>query len=202
MDAYEGLGNLLASQNDPQGAREAYEQGLRDGSAIAAYRVGLIHYEAGDLVAARKAWEAGMDIGGPKPSSKGGYVIEKGEDLGVGLCALQLGNLLYAEGDKPGAILAWKLAALRGSAQAAYNLGAEAFRDDDAEEAIRSWRFGTKLGSGPSAHALGLLFTARGDTENARQAFKMAVELGDSNAIALLQMLDEPSASNEHASST
>ncbi|MFL5830032.1 MAG: peptidoglycan-binding protein [Solirubrobacteraceae bacterium] len=153
-------------------AETAYRVDASLGDADAAFRLGVLLEERGDLAGARGAYEA---------------ADERGHTGG----ASNLGVLLAEAGDLAGAAAAYRRADERGDANAAFNLGVMSEQEGDTTGACAAYRRADQRGHAEAAANLGVLLEQMGDVAGAKAAYGRARQRGDANGAVNLGMLLE-----------
>jgi peptidoglycan hydrolase-like protein with peptidoglycan-binding domain len=145
-------------QNDPAGARAAYERADEAGHGGAACNLGVMMELDGDVRGARAAYER---------------ADQRGDANG----AFNLGCLLDEEGDAEGARDAYERADQRGHAKAATNLGVALERSGETDGARAAYERAAERGDPYGAVNLFALLEEVGDQPAARAAYQRAERL-------------------------
>ena len=186
----------------PENAREAFERGLELGNGDAAFNLGVLLVEQGDLAGGVTAYEHAIAMGdGSAACNLGSLLKEQGHyagavtawecgmELGEGAAALNLGFLLKEQGDTAGAVRVYERGIEMGNGDAAMNLGVLLKEQGDSAGAVRSYERGIELGEGRAAVNLGLLLEEQGDDAGAVSAYERGIALGEGFAAIGLGML-------------
>jgi tetratricopeptide (TPR) repeat protein len=120
LDRLLGVGNKQVEGNDPNGAAESFATAAELGDADAAFNLGLLHAEAGEIEAAMSAWWLAVRLGSAQAGTN-------------------LGAYLLAAGDREAAMEAFTFAAGRGDLDADYNIGLLLLDSGRQTEAARAW---------------------------------------------------------------
>jgi len=181
---------LTAIESDPErgltlGFR-AYEQGQKESAvqafriastitAMAAFNLGVLLAEQGDVPGARAAYQVAIDSGDADAAPEAG---------------VNLGALLAEQGDVEGARAVYQVTVDSGHAdaapKAAVNLGVLLAEEGDVPGARAAYQVAVDSGDAeaapPAALGLGVLLAEEGDVPGARAAYQVAVDSGDAAA--------------------
>jgi peptidoglycan hydrolase-like protein with peptidoglycan-binding domain/TPR repeat protein len=186
-------------EGHPENSAEEPEAGA------AAYRLGLLLLQDGNLVGAEDAFRRADERGHPDAAFELGVLLMREGDRAAAKQALRradergdsgasfdLGVLLAEEGDHAGAKEAFRRAEERGHPDAAFNLGALLVQDGDLSGAEDSFRRADQSGDAGAACNLGVLLEQRGDSAGAKEAYRRADERGNAvGAYNLGALLEE-----------
>jgi peptidoglycan hydrolase-like protein with peptidoglycan-binding domain/TPR repeat protein len=173
-------------------------------AGAAAFRLGLLLAQDGNLVGAEDAFRRADDRGHPAaPFELGVLLAQEGDragaveafrradDRGHSTAAFNLGVVLAEEGDRAGAKEAFRRADERGHPDAAFDVGVLLFEDGDLAGAEDAFRRADQRGDAGAACNLGVLLERRGDKAAAKEAYRRAdsrgVPTGSCNLGALLE---------------
>ncbi|MGI9116945.1 MAG: hypothetical protein ACR2JV_04850 [Gaiellales bacterium] len=109
--------------------------------------------------------------------------IERGAELGDGVCLFLLGDHHERDGRMAEARDCWQRGAATGDTDSMHSLGLAAFRDDDHEQAKAWWQQAADAGHGTAAYNLSLLASEDGDLDAERAWRDRAIELGNADAM-------------------
>jgi len=158
------------TQNDPAAAETAHRRAAEQGDTTAAFNLGVLLHQKGDLDGAEAAYR-------------------RADKQGDARAAFNLGVLLQARGDLDGAEAAYRRAEQRGEAAGACNLGALLQRRDDVDGAEAAYRRAEEQGDTRAALFLAMLLQRRGDVDGAEAAYRRADGHGDARAAFYLGVL-------------
>ena len=178
----------------------AYERAEQRGDPDAAFNLGVLLYETGDLDGANAAWRRGCQPRActssrepPLPVSSSPRVsrtaersgprrrdclefeelsYRRADESGTGSGAFNLGATLHQQGDTAGALAAYGRAERRGDPDAAFNLGVLLYETGDLAGAEAAWRRSAGRGHARAAENLDFLLRHRHELETAGVAGK------------------------------
>ncbi|MEN3540798.1 tetratricopeptide repeat protein [Microbispora sp. ZYX-F-249] len=189
-------------------ARKAATSADPDEAASAAFNLGVLLAEQGDVEGARAAYQDAIDSGhpdhAPKSAVNTGVLLKQQGDVDGARAAYQraidsghpdyapaaavnLGNLLKQQGDVDGARAAYQRAINSGNPDqapiAAFNLGVLLAEQGDVEAARAAYQHAIDSGHPDHAPAaavnLGNLLKQQGDVDGARAAYQRAINSGN-----------------------
>jgi len=162
-----------------------------DHVGAAAFRLGLLLVQDGNLVGAEDAFRRADERGHPAAAFELGVLLmnegdrdgakeafRRGDTRGNSAAPFNLAVLLAEEGDHSGAKEAFRRAEERGHPDAAFNLGALLVQEGDLAGAEDSFRRADRSGDAGAACNLGVLLEQRGDQAGAKEAYRRADERG------------------------
>jgi tetratricopeptide (TPR) repeat protein len=161
------------TRGEPGAATTAWQRvidsGHPDVAPMAAFGLGVLLKEQGDLAGARAAWQRGIDSGHPDAAPR---------------AAVNLGILLREWGDAAGARAAWQQAIdsdhPEATPMAAFGLGVLLFEQDDLAGAHTAWQQAIDSdhpdAAPRAALGLGMLFTKQGDLDGGRTAWQRTID--------------------------
>jgi peptidoglycan hydrolase-like protein with peptidoglycan-binding domain/TPR repeat protein len=178
----------------PDGASDRVENRERpadeaedEPAGSAAFRLGLLLAQDGDLVGAEDAFRRADDCGHPAAPFELGILLVEREDLAAAKeafrraddrghpeAAFNLGVLLAWEGDHASAKEAFRRADRRGHNEAPFDLGAMLLEEGDQPGAEDAFRRADERGDARGACNLGVLLEQRGDRAGAKEAYRRA----------------------------
>lgn len=157
----------------------------------AAFRLGLLLVQDGNLVEAEDAFRRADERGHPDAAFELALLLmqegdrdaakeafRRADERGHAAAPFDLGILLVQEGDRAAAKEAFGRAEERGHPDAAFNLGALLLQEGDRAGAEESFRQGDHRGDAGAACNLGVLLEQRGDPAGAKEAYRRADERG------------------------
>ena len=172
----------------------AYERAERRGDPDAAFNLGVLLYEAGDLDGANAAWRRSAGRGHVRAAANLLFLSRRRRELELGVAiesepaglaefeelsyrradesgaasgAFNLGAMLHQQGDTAGAAAAYVRAERRGDLDAAYNLGVLLYEAGDLDGAEAAWRRTAGRGHARAAENLDFLLRHRHELETA-----------------------------------
>jgi Flp pilus assembly protein TadD len=185
-------------------AERAWSRGAEHGNGLAAYNLGVLLEERGDLEEAEAAYRRADQRGVAAGAHNRGVLLQERGDLeeaeaayrradqrGDAAGANNLGVLLKERGDLEEAEDAYSRADERGVAAGAHNLGVLLQERGDLEEAEAAYRRADQHGDAAGANNLGVLLYERGDLEEAEAAWRRADQRGHPDAATNLGLLTE-----------
>jgi peptidoglycan hydrolase-like protein with peptidoglycan-binding domain/tetratricopeptide (TPR) repeat protein len=190
--AAEQLNDRAANSDDEQRA------------GAAAFRLGLLLTQDGNLVGAEDAFRRADERGHPgaafelalllmqegdRDGAKGAF--RRADERGHAEAAFNLGVLLAEEGGRAGAKAAFRRAVERDHPDAAFNLGALLLQEGDLAGAEEAFRNADQRGDAGAACNLGVLLEQRGDRAGAEAAYRRADDRGHSVGACNLGLLLE-----------
>ncbi len=201
--------NLGSSYSDGQGVprdlargMELFEEARRGGDTKAAFSLGVLYEQQGDLRKARDLYEEARRGGYAKASYNLGLLYHQQGDLrkarelfeearrgGVAKAALNLGVLYEQQGDLRKAREFWEEARRGGDAEAASALGALDQQQGDLRKARDLYEEGRRGGDAKAAFVLGFLDQEQGDLRKARDLYEEARRGGVAQAAGALGAL-------------
>ena len=169
--------NLGSSYSDGQGVprdlargMELFEEARRGGDTKAAFSLGVLYEQQGDLRKAKDLYEE---------ARRGGYAK----------ASYNLGLLYHQQGDLRKAREFWEEARRGGDAEAASALGALDQQQGDLRKARDLYEEARRGGLAEAACALGVLYRRQGDLRKARELFEEARRGGVAKAAGALGAL-------------
>ena len=198
-------GRIAQDGNWPELAERAVRRAMNSDdpavARIAAFNLGVLCQERGDLEGAEEAYRLADERGEPSGAiNLGSLLQDRGEldeaeaayrraheggnptgTFNLGNLLLHRGNLLREKGDFEGAEEAYRHADELGNAHAACNLGRLLKKKGDFEGAEEAYRHADELGSAFGAFKLGSYLWEKDDLEGAEAAFHRADERGDAD---------------------
>ncbi len=206
--------NLGSSYSDGQGVprdlargMELFEEARRGGDTKAAFSLGVLYEQQGDLRKARDLYEEARRGGYAKASYNLGLLyhqqgdLRKARDLyeegrrgGDAKAAFALGFLDQEQGDLRKARDLYEEARRGGVAQAALNLGVLYRRQGDLRKARELFEEARRGGVAKAAGALGALYQQQGDLRKARELWEEARRGGDAEAADALTIMQSSGA--------
>jgi len=171
----------------------------------AAYRLGLLLVQDGNLVGAEDAFRRADERGHPAAAFEVGVLLmregdreaakqafRRADERGHPGASFGLGVLLAEEGEGAGAKEAFLRAEERGHPDAAFNLGALLVQEGDLSGAEDAFRRADQSGDAGAACNLGVLLEQRGNSSGAKEAYRRADERGNAvGAYNLGALLEE-----------
>ena len=174
--------NLGSSYSDGQGVprdlargMELFEEARRGGDTKAAFSLGVLYEQQGDLRKAKDLYEEARRGGDAK-------------------AAFNLGLLYHQQGDLRKARDLYEEARRGGVAQAALNLGVLYRRQGDLRKARELFEEARRGGVAKAAGALGALYQQQGDLRKARELWEEARRGGDAEAADALTIMQSSGA--------
>jgi peptidoglycan hydrolase-like protein with peptidoglycan-binding domain/tetratricopeptide (TPR) repeat protein len=178
-------------------AREAaYREADARGDAAAAWELGGLLEQRGDLAGAEAAYRRADGRGDVNAAfNLGGLLAERGDlpgaeaayrradERGDAGAASNLGVLLERRGELAGAERAYRRADERGDANGAFGLGGRLAQRGDLAGAIAAYRRAEQRGDPRAALNVGVLLEHAGDLAGAEAAYRRAGERGDAHAM-------------------
>ncbi len=206
--------NLGSSYSDGQGVprdlargMELFEEARRGGDTKAAFSLGVLYEQQGDLRKARDLYEEARRGGYAKASYNLGLLYHQQGDLrkarelfeearrgGVAKAACALGVLYRRQGDLRKARELFEEARRGGVAKAALNLGVLYEQQGDLRKAREFWEEARRGGDAEAASALGALDQQQGDLRKARELWEEARRGGDAEAADALTIMQSSGA--------
>ncbi len=203
--------NLGSSYSDGQGVprdlargMELFEEARRGGDTKAAFSLGVLYEQQGDLRKARDLYEEARRGGYAKASYNLGLLyhqqgdLRKARDLyeearrgGLAEAACALGVLYRRQGDLRKARELFEEARRGGFAEAACALGVLYQRQGDLRKATELFEEARRGGVAKAALNLGVLYEQQGDLRKAREFWEEARRGGDAEAASALGALDQ-----------
>jgi len=185
-------------------AIDLYEDARRNGCANAAFKLGAVYKEKGDVAKAIACWEESRIGGDAKAAnnlaklyweqsntSKAMMLYEEARQGGIAEAANNLGVLYQLKHDIPKAIALYQEARQGGNAKAACNLGRLFMEKGDAATAKALWEEARLKGDAEAAFNLGAMYRVSGDLSKAMALYQEACRGGNTKAIFKLAILYE-----------
>ena len=157
----------------------------------AAFRLGLLLVQDGNMVEAEDAFRRADERGHPVAAFELGVLLmnegdregskeafRRADARGHDAAPFDLAVLLADEGDHAGAKEGFHRAEERGHPDAAFNLGALLVQEGDLAGAEGAFRRADRAGDAGAACNLGVLLEERGDSAGAKEAYRRADERG------------------------
>jgi Flp pilus assembly protein TadD len=185
------IGGFAFYAHDHERAERAFRRGDQADDAVAAYNLGVLLKQRGDLDGAEAAYRRGDERGEATASSNLGLLLQdrgdldgaeaayrRGDKRGGELAACNLGILLHLRGHLDDAEAAYRRAEKRGDTAASSNLGLLLQDRGDLGGAEAAYRRGDEHGQAAATFNLAALLEERGDLDGAHAAYRRARELG------------------------
>jgi hypothetical protein len=155
----------------------AYGRAEKRGDRDAAFNLGVLLYETGDLSGAEAAWQRGVKRGDMRAAANLVFLAPRrhpeGEPNGVvhaggARGAFNLGVVLHQQGDLTGAKEAYRRAEQWGDPDAAFNLGVLLYEAGDLDGAEATWRRSVHRGNPRARENLKFLARRRACRDDVR----------------------------------